>query len=188
MVVWRRLRGFGASLPVAWSHPTFVRYEASYPLLAASYPCSFDLLSWRSGHPRTNFISVAYHLYPHRFSGHSLSFIYLTEAVLICNNSQAYLPCIYCLIETGSEERNVILLDQRLWKLKTYQLLLVYCLLEGPWAIIFFFLFSSSFFQVDTEVPLILLPDTCLFFLRGCRALAPFYFLEIFIFLHSPCL
>jgi len=104
---------------------------------------------------------LVYH-YPHGFSGHSLSSIYLTEAVLVCKNSQAYLPCIYCLIKTGSEKRNVILLDQRLWKLKTCQLLLAYCLLEGPWAIIFF-LFSLSF-QVDTEVPLILLPDTCPFF------------------------
>jgi hypothetical protein len=25
------LRGFGVSLPVAWSHPTLVRYKASYP-------------------------------------------------------------------------------------------------------------------------------------------------------------
>jgi len=126
--------------------------------------------------------NLAY-LYPHRFSQIThLSLIYLTEAVLICKNSQAYLLCIYCLIKTGSGERNVILLDQRLWKLKTCQLLLAYCLLEGPWAIIF------SFFQVDTEVPLILLPDTCPFFLRGCRAFAPFYFLEILIFLHSPCL
>ena len=128
--------------------------------------------------------NLAY-LYPHRFSQIAhLSFIYLTEAVLICKNSQAILPCIYCLIKKGSEERNAILLDQRLWKLKTCQLLLAYCLLEGPWAIIFF----SLFFLVDTEVPLILLPNTYPFFLRGCRALAPFYFLEIFIFLHSPCL
>ena len=32
-VVWRSsrsLRGFGASLPVAWSHPTLGRYKASY--------------------------------------------------------------------------------------------------------------------------------------------------------------
>ena len=32
-VVWRSsrsLRGFGASLPVAWSYPTLVRYKASY--------------------------------------------------------------------------------------------------------------------------------------------------------------
>ena len=129
--------------------------------------------------------NLAY-LYPHRFSQIThLSFVYLTEAVLICRNSQAYLPCIYCLIKTGSEERNAILLDQRLWKLKTCQLLLAYCLLEGPWAIIFSLFF---FFQVDTEVPLFLLSDTCPFFLWGCRALAPFYFLEMFIFLHSPCL
>jgi len=101
------------------------------------------------------------YLYPHRFSQIThLSFIYLTKAVLICRNSQAFLPCIYCHIKTGSEERNVVLLDQRLWKLKTCQLLLAYCLLEGPWAIIFF----SLFFLVDTEVPQILLPDTCLFF------------------------
>ena len=25
------LRGFGVSLPVAWSHPTLARYKASYP-------------------------------------------------------------------------------------------------------------------------------------------------------------
>ena len=103
--------------------------------------------------------------------------MYLSEAILICKNSQAFLPCIYFLIQTGSEQRNAILLDQRLWKLKTCQLLLAYCLLEGPWAIIFFFLFSL-FFQVDTEVPLILLPDTC-----------PFFFCEVvehlFLFISS---
>ena len=48
------LRGFGASLPVAWSQPTFVTYKASYPLFVACYPCSFDLLLWRSGHPRAD--------------------------------------------------------------------------------------------------------------------------------------
>jgi len=102
------------------------------------------------------------YFYPHRFSQIThLSFMYLTKAVLICRNSQPYLPCIYCPIKIGSEERNVILLDQRLWKLKTCQLLLAYCLLEGPWAIIFFLF---SLFKVDTEVPLILLPDTCPFF------------------------
>jgi len=70
------------------------------------------------------------YLYPHRFSQIThLSFIYLVEAVLICRNSQPFLPCIYCLIKIGSEERNAILLDQRLWKLKTCQLLLAYCLL-----------------------------------------------------------
>jgi len=63
--------------------------------------------------------------YLYRFSQTAhLSFVYLTETVLIYRNSQAFLPCIYCLIKAGSEERNVILLDQRLWKLKTYQLLL----------------------------------------------------------------
>jgi len=78
------------------------------------------------------------YLYPHRFSQVTHYLLYLTEVVLSCKNSQAYLPCIYYLIKTGSEEGNVILLDQRLWKLKTCQLLLAYCLLEGPWAIIFF--------------------------------------------------
>ena len=88
--------------------------------------------------------NLAY-LYPRRFSQITHYLLYLTEAVLICRNSQAFLPCIYCLIKTGSEEKNAILLDQRLWKLKTCQILLAYCLLEGPWAIIFF-LFSLSFF------------------------------------------
>ena len=72
-------------------------------------------------------------------------YLYLTEAILFCKNSQAYLLCIYCLIKTESEEGNVILLDQRLWKLKTCQLLLAYCLLEGPWAIISFSLFLSGY-------------------------------------------
>ena len=82
------------------------------------------------------------YLYPHRFFQIThLSFIYLTEAVLICKNSQAYLLCIYCLIKPGSEESNAILLDQRLWKLKSLSTLFGISLLEGPWAIIFF-LFS----------------------------------------------
>ena len=47
----RSPQGFGVSLPVAWSHPTLVRYKASYPLFStASYPLLFNLLSWRSGH------------------------------------------------------------------------------------------------------------------------------------------
>ena len=29
----RSLRGFGASLPVAWSHPTLARYKASYSVV-----------------------------------------------------------------------------------------------------------------------------------------------------------
>ena len=149
-------------------------------ILSSSQPCHLEFLYicfWKR--------NLAY-LYPHRCSQIAhLSFVYFTEVVLICKNSQAYLPCIYCLIKMGSEERNAILLDQRLWKLKTCQLLLAYCLLEGPWAIIFFlpYFYHLIFsFQVDTEVPLILLPNTCPFFLRGCRALAPFYFLEIHIF------
>jgi len=148
-------------------------------ILSSSQPCHLEFLYifWKR--------NLAY-LYPHRCSQiANLSFVYLTEAVLICKNYQAYLPCIYCLIKMGSEERNAILLYQRFWKLKTCQLLLAYCLLEGPWAIIFFlsYFYHLIFsFQVDTEVPLILLPDTCPFFLWGFRALAPFYFLEIHIF------
>ena len=45
------------------------------------------------------------YLYPHRFSQIThLSFIYLTEAVLICRNSQAFLPCIYCPICRGYQQ------------------------------------------------------------------------------------
>ena len=53
-IVWRSSRsphGFGASLPVAWSHPTLVKYKASCPLFSASCPLFVNLLSWRSGHP-----------------------------------------------------------------------------------------------------------------------------------------
>jgi hypothetical protein len=39
------LRGFGFALLVAWSHPTYVRYKASYPMFVTRYLCSFDLLS-----------------------------------------------------------------------------------------------------------------------------------------------
>jgi hypothetical protein len=35
----RSLRGFGASLPVARSHPTLVRYKASYPLFISNLSC-----------------------------------------------------------------------------------------------------------------------------------------------------
>jgi hypothetical protein len=48
------LQGFGASLLVTWSHPTFVRYKATYPLFVASYLCSVNLLSWRSSNPRVD--------------------------------------------------------------------------------------------------------------------------------------
>jgi hypothetical protein len=42
--------GFGVSLPVAWSHPTFVRYKASYPRCFYSKLSLFlNLLPWRSG-------------------------------------------------------------------------------------------------------------------------------------------
>ena len=45
----------------------------------------------------------------------------------------------------GTRERNVILLDQDLWPFwKVCRFLLAYCLLEGPWALIFFLLFSLS--------------------------------------------
>ena len=57
----RSLRGFSASLPVAWSHPTIVRYKASYPLFAANYPCSFWSTVVKIGPPSYRFISVAYH-------------------------------------------------------------------------------------------------------------------------------
>ena len=41
----RSLRGFGASLPIAWSHPTLAGIKLVTPLFAASYLRSFDLLS-----------------------------------------------------------------------------------------------------------------------------------------------
>ena len=50
------------------------------------------------------------------------------------------------------------------------------------------FLSFSLFYQVDTEVPLILVPDTCLFLFARLSSTCSFYFLELFIFLHSPCL
>ena len=65
-------------------------------------------------------------------------YIYLTEAVLFCKNSQAYLLCIYCLIKTGSEEGNVIVLDQRLWKLKTLSTLAGILLIRGTMGYHFF--------------------------------------------------
>ena len=84
---------------------------------------------------------LAYLLSSSVLSGHSLSFIYLTEAVLICKNSQAYLLCIYCLIKTGSEEGNVILLDQRLNKnLSTLAGILLIRGTMGYHFIFFFFL------------------------------------------------
>ena len=59
----RSLRGFGVSLPVAWSHPTLARCKAFYPaeFFSASYPRYQNLLSWRSGHPSPNQFG-AYHV------------------------------------------------------------------------------------------------------------------------------
>ena len=76
-------------------------------------------------------------------------FIYLTEAVLICKNSQAYLLCIYCLIKTGSEVGNVILLDQRLWKLKSLSTLAGILLIRGTMGYHFF----PSFFKWIPRYP-----------------------------------
>jgi len=62
----RSLRGFGVSLPVAWSHPTLARCKAFYPadFFSASYPRYQNLLSWRSGHPSPNQFG-AYHNVPY---------------------------------------------------------------------------------------------------------------------------
>ena len=38
-------QGFGASLPIAWSHPTLVRYKACSLLFSASYSLLVNLLS-----------------------------------------------------------------------------------------------------------------------------------------------
>jgi len=40
----RSLHGFGASLPIAWSHPTFVRYKASYSAVRSKLSMIRDLL------------------------------------------------------------------------------------------------------------------------------------------------
>jgi len=104
--------------------------------------------------------NLAY-LYPHRFSQIThLSFVYLTEAVLICKNSQAYLPCIYCLVKTirGEECHTLIPKTLEIKNLSTLTGILLIRGIMGYHFIIF------PFFKVDTEVPLILLPDTCPFF------------------------
>ena len=88
-------------------------------------------------------------------------YIYISLRLFyFCKNSQAFLLCIYCLIKTGSEEGNVILLDQRLWKLKTLSTLAGILLIRGTMGYHFFF----SFFSSGQQVPLILLSDTCPFF------------------------
>ena len=77
-------------------------------------------------------------------SDHSLSFI----SHWGCFNFVEILKHAYLAFIAWSKQdprrKNAILLDQRLWKLKTFQLLLAYCLLEGPWVIIFFFFFFSG--------------------------------------------
>ena len=72
-------------------------------------------------------------------------YIYLTEVVLFCKNSQAYLLCIYCLIKTGSEEGNVILLDQRLWKLKSLSTLAGILLIRGTMGYHIYIYFLSGY-------------------------------------------
>jgi hypothetical protein len=51
------LCGFGASLPIAWSHPTFVRYKASCPAVRSKLSLICDLLSWKLGHPQGGSLS-----------------------------------------------------------------------------------------------------------------------------------
>ena len=51
-----------------------------------------------------------------------------------------------------------------------------------------FFFFLSLFSGWYRGTPNSTAGHLYIFFLRGCRALAPFYFLEISLFLHSPCL
>jgi hypothetical protein len=146
-------------------------------ILSSSQPChlEFFIYFWIE--------NLAY-LYPHRGSQIThLSFVYLTEAVLICRNSQAYLLCIYCLGQNGIRGEECHTLRSKTLKIKTCQLLLAYCLLEGPWAIIFFlpYIFlSSHFFSGGYWGTPNSTSGHLSIFLRGCRALAPFYFLEIY--------
>ena len=119
-------------------------------------------------------------------SGYSLSFIYLTKAVLICRKFSSILTLYVLPDQNRIQGEECHTLRSKTLEIKNLSTLAGTLLIRGTMG--YHFLLSLFFCQVDTEVPLILLPDTCLFFLRGCRALAPFYFLEIFIFLHSPCL
>jgi hypothetical protein len=60
--VSRSPQDFGASLPVAWLHPTLIRYKTSYPLFSANYPLSVNLLSCRSEHLLPIHIGTYHHL------------------------------------------------------------------------------------------------------------------------------
>jgi hypothetical protein len=53
-------RGFGASLPVAWSQPTFVRYKA-FTCCLQQFIVLRNLLLWWSGHPQDLSCSGPYH-------------------------------------------------------------------------------------------------------------------------------
>jgi len=119
--------------------------------------------------------NLAY-LYPHRFSQIThLSFIYFTEAVLICRNSQAFLPCIYCLIKNRIRGEECHTLRSKTLEIKNLSTLTGILLIRGTMGYHFLpsFLF---FFQVDTEVPLILLPDTCPFFSTRLSSTCSFLF------------
>ena len=96
----RSLRGFGVSLPVAWSHPTLARCKAFYPaeFFSASYPRYQNLLSWRSGqfaepiwciscgnqsyrcHGRFVYHPLIYHLFTIYYCFHP-SYIYICFAI-----------------------------------------------------------------------------------------------------------
>ena len=130
---------------------------------------------------------LAYLLSSQVLSHHSLSFIYLTEAILICKNSQAYLLYIYCLVKTGSEEGSVILLDQRLWKLKSLSTLTGILLIIGT--MVYHFLFVLSFFLSGYQgIPNSTAGHLSFFSTRLSSTCSFLFPRNIFIFLHSPCL
>jgi hypothetical protein len=57
----RSLHSFSASLPVAWSHPTFVRYKAFTRCLQQVFLLR-NLLLWRPGHSQEHSFNGLYHV------------------------------------------------------------------------------------------------------------------------------
>ena len=123
--------------------------------------------------------NLAY-LYPHRCSqNHSLSFIYLTWGCLVCNKFFSIHTLHLLPGQNGIQGEECHTLRSKTWKVKALSTLTGILLIRGTMGYHFLFIIFLSyliFFQVDTEVPLILLPDTCPFFSARLSSTCSFLF------------
>jgi len=120
--------------------------------------------------------NLAY-LYPHRFSQvtHYLLYISLRLFSFAKILKHTYLAFIAWSNRIRGEECHT--LRSKILKIKNLSTLTGILLIRGTMGYHFpSFLFLFSFFHVDTEVPLILLPDTCPFFSTRLSSTCSFLF------------